>query len=342
MRRDYRFVARPAAWLASLALWLPAGLCLAQQEPGDDTRVPMGGPVRVSEYWLGLMSGPVPDALRAHLSLQENQGLLVELVAPASPAAAAAIQQYDVLLNASGKMLAKMEDLIAAIDAAKGKKMDLELLRKGKPMKVEVTPAKRPQGEIARLLPPAGVDPFGEAMRKWAEQFRPGDSRNRDYSFFLLRPGVVLARPGGVPDLPDNVTISITKQGKNPAKIAVTRDNQKWEVSAGDLDKLPPDIRPHVEWMLRHQLHGVVAPRFEGRLPPAASTPPVQPGPKAELRREKRPELRVSPEPPKPIEKQLEELSRRLEEMRKAVDDLKAKPAKSSGTAPAPQVEPPK
>ncbi len=337
------------AWLAGLAMWLggscrtafpgrprgpgkavllpvllagfiPAGLCLAEQEPGNVPQaiVAVVRPARLSEYWLGLVSEPVPDALRAQLNLPEDQGLLVEQVAPQSPAAAAGLQQYDILLKADGKAIVHVGDLISAVDAAKGKVLTLEIVRKGKPMKVEVTPAKRPEGEIAGLLPPTPAEQWGETMRKWAEQFRPGDPHHRDYSLFFLRPGVVLARPRGLPDLPNDVTISITKQGNQPAKIVVTRGKEKWELTEGKLDALPPELRPHVEGMLRSRLHGALTPSLEDRLPSGpGSVHPVPSTPRAE--------------PRKALEKQLDDMNRRLEEMRKAVDELKqSKPPAAS------------
>jgi hypothetical protein len=290
-----------------LAGLIPAGLCLAQQEPAN---VPQSTgtvvkPAGLSEYWLGIVSEPVPDALRTQLSLPENQGLLVEQVAPQSPAAAV-LQRYDILLKADGKALVHVGDLIAAVGAAKGKKINLDIVRKGKPMKVEVTPAKRPEGAIAGLLPPTPH----EAWSKWMEQFRPGDPHHRDYSLFFLRPGVVVSRPGALPDLPNNVTIAVTKQGNQPAKIVVTRGDEKWEVTEGKLDALPPELRPHVEGMLRHPWRGALAPRLEGRVsPPADSGPPAPRLPKME--------------PRKSLENKLDEMSRRLEEMRKAFDELK-------------------
>jgi len=113
--------------------------------------VPMGpwgiAPIwagRVSEYWLGVISqSPLPDSLRAHLKLPANQGLLVTEVAPNSPAAAAKLQRFDVLLKAGDRALGKIDDLMEALDASKGQNMTLEILREGQPRKIEVT---RPSG----------------------------------------------------------------------------------------------------------------------------------------------------------------------------------------------------
>jgi membrane-associated protease RseP (regulator of RpoE activity) len=311
MRRNH-FVL--SALLVAIATLLPAGSSFGQPAP-DNVPPTVGTAFKTSEYWLGIVTEPVPEALRAQLNLPENQGLLVEQVAPESPAAAAAIQRHDILLKANGKSLTHVGDLIAAVDAAKGKKLDLEVLRQGKPMKVAVTPAKRPEGDILGLRAPTPADAFS----KWIEQLRPGDPRHRDYSLFFVRPGVVMARPGGLPNLPGNVTISVTKQGDQPAKIVVTRENEKWEVTEGKLDSLPPDLRQHVEGMLRHpSWHGAMMPKREGRLPSPGGPVPAPPHV-------------TKIEPRKSLEKQLDDMNRRLEEMRKAVDELKKQwpPAKA-------------
>jgi len=269
-------------------------------------------------------------------------------VAPDSPAAAAKIQRYDIVLKAGGKALARVDDLIAALEAAKGKKLPLEILRKGKPVTVEVTPAKRPEGEISTLLRPGGPEAF-DAMRKAIDWLRSREAQGRDFNFYYLRPGVVVARPGplaGLPDrLPDNLTISITRQGKKPATIAVTRGDQKWEVNENELDKLPADIRPHVERMLRHGVRGLLVPRMEGGLAPPASPTPPPPAAKPRAPSEKRHEARAPSEPPGPIDKELDEMGRRLDQLRKAVDELKQKQSNLPAVReaiPAPQLEPPK
>jgi hypothetical protein len=46
--------------------------------------------------------------------------------------------------------------------------------------------------------------------------------------------------------LPDNLTITITRHGQEPAKIKVQRGDESWETTADKLDALPEDIRPHV------------------------------------------------------------------------------------------------
>ncbi len=292
--------------LAAALAAMPATLTFAQAKADD--ALPIGGAAfKPSEYWLGIVTEPAPEALRSHLHLSENEGLLVEQVAPESPAAAAGMQRHDLLLKAGGKPLSQVGDLIAAVEASKGEKLELELLRAGKKLKLTVTPAKRPEGPIPGLRVPTPAEAFG----KWIEQFRAGDPRHRDYSLFFLRPGVVVTRPGKLPDLPANVTIAITKQGDQPAKVVVTRGKEKWEATENNLDAIPAELRPHVEAMLRNPTwHGALMASPEAFSPP--SSVPATPGQRL-----------LKPDARKSVEKQLAEMSRQLEEMRKAVEDLK-------------------
>lgn len=358
MSKHTGWLLHQAAWLASLVgilLFCAAGF--AAQQPGTGTN-PQGAGAgqpakpdhapgkpspelpaiqmafggiggKVSEYWLGVMTEPVPEALRAQLNLKENQGLLVQEVAPESPAAAAGLQRFDIVLKAADKPLAKIEDLIEALDAAKGQKLALEILRGGKSRRVEVVPAKRPHAaEISKLLPPPG--PFGnepwEALRKYLEQFRLLDPQSRQWHsrWFFMRPGVVVPGPSVTPSLPSNVTITISKEGNQPAKITVTRDKEKWEVTENELDKLPADLRPHVSWMIRYP--DLPMPYGAGPAAPVPPKPPAPPSLKPELRQQKRLELRVGPEAAEAIQKltkELEAVKRQAEQMSKQHQELR-------------------
>ena len=128
--------------------------------------------------------------------------------------------------------------------------------------------------------------------------------------------------PGGsgpFPPLPGNVTIAVTRQGDKPAKILVTRGEQKWEVAENELDKLPADLRPYVERMLGRGAASMVMDYV-----PAYPVPrPVPPPPKVQT-------LRAEPTPSTNIEKRLEEMNHQLENLRHSVDELRAKQAEKN------------
>ena len=201
-----------------------------------------GRGVQPSEYWLGVECYPVPPAMKAQLRLEPGQGLIVIQVAADSPAAKAGLREHDVLLKAGQKTLGNVQDLVEAVDAARQGKLRLELLRDGKPLSLEVQPAKRPEA-------PEAADEDVDVLRGWLERMMPGESLPP--RFFVLRPGAIL--PPGVsvlPPLPDDTTVVITRHGNDPAKIVVEKGRQRWEASEQDLDKLPAEGRPYVERIL--------------------------------------------------------------------------------------------
>ena len=51
-------------------------------------------------------------------------------------------------------------------------------------------------------------------------------------------------------ELPDDMTVTVTKHGKDPAKITVAQADKTWEVTEDKLDDLPEEIRPHAEAIL--------------------------------------------------------------------------------------------
>lgn len=263
-------------------------------------------PADVQQYWLGVGCSPAPEGLRAQMELAEDTGLLVEHVAAESPAAAK-LKVHDVLVKADGKPLHTADDLIDAVQAAQGRVLSLEIVRQGKPRTVEISPAKRP------AAPPIPSDwkrdlnlnrafrgnPEWERLFKILEQAESGDPSQGPLRLQFMRPGVLL--PPGAPavhPMPDDMTVRITKQGSKPAEVVVTQKDKKWETTEDRLDRLPDDVRPHVERLL-------------GRF--CVTVDPL-------------PDWRSSPDSPRPqmpdMEKQLHDMNRQLEQLRRALEDM--------------------
>lgn len=278
--------------------------------PTHGAIVPHG--VRPSDYWLGIECYPVPAPLQAQLNLPEQQGLLVESVVPDSPAAKAGIKPFDILMKVGDKPLKAPGELIEAVEAAKDKEVSLEVLRGGKPQKIKAKPVRRPEGEAAMPHEPHAGEADWATLRKWLEQTRQQLERHvitpemPALRFRFLHPGAILPP---VAPLPPNTTVSVTKKGNEPAKITVTRDNEKWEVTENELGKLPPDLRPHVEQMLGRVAFGVQGRVGEPRRPeaerPPRDAPPEQPG--AERR----------------MERQMDLINRRIEQLQNTVNEMR-------------------
>ncbi len=74
----------------------------------------------------------------------------------------------------------------------------------------------------------------------------------------MVRPGMVLPKDAKFnikiqpfrADLPADMTVTITKTGKTPAKIAVKQGAKSWETTADCLEDLPEDVRKQIEPMM--------------------------------------------------------------------------------------------
>lgn len=217
-----------------------------------------------TSYWIGLVGGPLPPALRAHLNVPEGQGVMVRVVAPESPAAEAGLESFDVLVRANETLLKDMKGLADLVQAA-GQRQEqvlLEIIRHGQPQTVAVTPTQRPE----RLA--------GEGFGFGFGQREPGMAGNMFRHFFSERPGGLREfrqfRPGivgqefAMTELPNGVSVSIQKEDNQPVHITVQRGDEVWEVVGDDpesLNRLPDDLRPFVEQMLHsHGTMGLPGP----------------------------------------------------------------------------------
>ena len=64
-------------------------------------------------------------------------------------------------------------------------------------------------------------------------------------TFRIVGPGAIVPKDVLVQKpLPADMSIVVSKEGDQPAKITVHRGQQKWELTEKELDKLPADVRP--------------------------------------------------------------------------------------------------
>jgi hypothetical protein len=190
-------------------------------------------------HWLGVWLVPAHPVLRGQMNLGDA-GLVVQDVFAGTPAHQAGFEPNDVLFEASGagttRTLRLRSDLGSVVMAAakSDEPLQIRFLRNGEEQTREVVPALRPAPMFGFAPFPRGTEPFdGE----WV--FRD------DVPTFV---GPVAPSPPFLPtgSLPDNLTISITRTGNQPAQITVQRDNDRWEVTDRELDRLPADVRGHV------------------------------------------------------------------------------------------------
>jgi hypothetical protein len=155
----------------ALALALPfAGPVLAA-----DQAPPSAAPVttQTAGGYLGVMLGPVPEALRTQLGsiLPAGQGVMVRDVADDSPAAKAGLQAYDILLSYGDQKLFSAEQLSQLVYAdGANRAVTLTLVRNGATVEAPVTLGTAPAA--ATGYPPRGM-PWMPMQRHYRHPMAP-------------------------------------------------------------------------------------------------------------------------------------------------------------------------
>lgn len=139
------------------------------------------------KFMIGVHCTPADDALRSHLRLEDEMGLIVRSVNPGSPAGEANVEVHDILMYADDTELRSTSDLTAAIESAgeEGRPTTLTLIRQGAEATVEVSPIARPENEFSSI---SGI------------QFEPGQR----FQFQQMGPGIIV---NGEEDMSETVKL---------------------------------------------------------------------------------------------------------------------------------------
>jgi membrane-associated protease RseP (regulator of RpoE activity) len=267
-------------------------------------------------FWIGLRCNPIDVALRAQLAEVKDGGLLVEEVVDGSPAAKAGIQTHDVLVQAGDQTLQTVEQLLDAVKKAEGKEIKIALVRRGKLQGVVVAPTKR-EGSVEIELAPRVDKSDRDIILKWLDKELP-DGQGKMFMRRVM-PGMMMG--GGLPKLPKDVTVTVTKTGAEPAKIVVkSAKGTSWELTDKDLSSLPEDLRGPVGAMvgqpgfgMRFDLETANTPQDVSRsAPPKLDVRPLPPG--------FAPKVRVESDG---LERKLETLNERIDKLQKSLEELR-------------------
>ena len=236
-------VAIAGTLLVAIGVLAGQAVVFAQQPPaealgGPRTIMRMGAPAMpLSPYYIGVALRPVSETLRSHVDLPEGTGIVVWQVGEKSPAAEAGLQTHDILLRADGEKLQSPLDLLKVVAKHSGEhytQFTLDIVRRGQPETVWVTPAKRPEVEWPMAQPPANQHPELPGVRE-------------------IRPHFFHSDPFRFDQMPNGVSITVEKNSDGPAHLTVKRGEETWEIEAGDnktLEQLPKDLRPMVKQLL--------------------------------------------------------------------------------------------
>src|SRR5437773_3154056 len=128
----------------------------APPQPPDQPRPPAPGShekaPKVPMIFLGVETSQVPTVVSEQLGLSKGLGLVVEYVVPNSPAAAAGIQQNDILKMLNDQILIEPSQLRKLLQTfSDGTDVTLTILRKGQEQKVtvKITARSKPAGSTS-------------------------------------------------------------------------------------------------------------------------------------------------------------------------------------------------
>lgn len=98
--------------------------------------------------WMGVRVKEASSALRDQLDLGEDEGVVIDVIAPDGPAEKAGLRVNDILLKFEGSRLGNPDDLRNALaECEVGQVVTVETLRRGKKAEVKVTLEEKPEAE---------------------------------------------------------------------------------------------------------------------------------------------------------------------------------------------------
>jgi serine protease Do len=108
---------------------------------------------RVVRGWLGVMVQKITPELKEKLNLKDERGALVADVTKEGPAEKAGIERGDVIVSFDGKEIKEMRDLPFAVASTPvDKKVNVEVIRKGKKQRFEVSIGELKDEQEAAVL----------------------------------------------------------------------------------------------------------------------------------------------------------------------------------------------
>lgn len=226
------------------------------------------------KYWIGLLCVDAGEALREQLGLEPDVGLLVEAVTEDAPAKKAGVQKNDVVISlqvasddpkAEPKPLKQVTELVEAVQKTETKPLRLTLVRRGQKQTLEVTPAERPQAQATparvtlqlkqaenqlqqllqaqRKQAEAHADQAAKEADRAREAVKTLDQKLKQQHLRMRLAGPMFVVSLDPPKLPEGMSMEFHQIVGQPEQIIVRKGDQKWEVTAEQLDKLPEDVR---------------------------------------------------------------------------------------------------
>ncbi|HCU33990.1 MAG TPA: hypothetical protein DGT21_00680 [Armatimonadetes bacterium] len=110
----------------------------------------------VARGWLGVVIGQIDENMADQLGLGDTKGVVVSEVTEGSPSEQAGVREYDVIVRVNGRAVNSPAELRSVVGTTQpGAKVELDIIRDGKPLKLAVTIGKAPADAAT---PAAGAD----------------------------------------------------------------------------------------------------------------------------------------------------------------------------------------
>ncbi len=131
---------------------------------------------KVTRGWLGLKYQPVTADIAESLGLEKPQGALISDLTTGSPALKAGLKSGDTILKVDGTNIIDGHDLAKIIaHSAPGKKVELAIMRAGKPLTITVTLATMPNDPKMASLAPAAAESQKGGLSAYGLEVAPAD-----------------------------------------------------------------------------------------------------------------------------------------------------------------------
>jgi len=306
-------------WIAVLALSSLVCVPLLRADDddvkGEQRRFTVKLATAAGKHWLGIHAVPVDDALKSQLGITNR--LIVHHVIPDSPAAKAGLQTHDILLKFGDKDILNLEELVKAVNDWGTKDGQLVVMRGGKEKSLTIKPTDRPTDEqFHALLPRLDPDEIHKLLGKLGA--------DGTFTWHAVGPGILsekLRLDSKVGQFPNGLSIAVSRENDQPAKIIAKKDGQTYETTQDRLDVLPEDIRPFVERMLSGA-KGLMLEKMLKDAPHKLPKAALEELKKADLEAGKA-ALRHHIEIRKADDGQFQELQKAIEALRREVEQLK-------------------
>jgi len=220
--------------------------------------------IKIKSPWIGVAAAPGDDALRAHMEIPGNSGLIIREVVSESPAESAGLKEFDILIRADKNPLGSPQDLVEIVKTWDGDTdgIKVEWLRRGEEMSEIITPVERPNHLGAANPGLGGInfqgfgnDDFDKEIEKRLQQMQLpfGKQQNGPMRFRFIGPGMQAGSQSMQSINENGLKIKIERQNDEPAKISVDDGESSYEVTEDALDQLPEELAERVEKMLENQ-----------------------------------------------------------------------------------------